>query len=619
MEESPVFGYETNYVNYLGRVERNSTGHVVGAMSIRNIWLEEFQPEDIPSSNDISDIQLDLVDPFTLGYEQEVLEVLKAWRDEREQEDRGYHLYMNLGLSFSTEAGGPIKYDINRQILGYILMFAYTMVSLGNLNMVESKFFLAAAGILSVFFGVVFGIGLTMALGLPYTPTTGILPFICLGIGIDDMFVIVRCLNNIPEGTRKSNSHVTNIGLAMKHAGASITITSVTDVCAFATGAITFFPSLRSLCISAALSIGAIYLFQVSWFVAWMVLDLKRIEQKRNGFLPFIRHKDWQPSEWSREDIITITTSKLSGLFKSSVFRLFIILLTTVLLSIGVWGTSQITLGYPGVNLVPDDSYFKAWFRQNEIDFPSDGFGVNFFTQEVSYGLEDFDKIEMIVNDLDNLTKTHNEWVHYGKDLPKAVQTPFEASTGFWWLDFKKFLENHKAIANWRETFTAGLFQTYLSDFLHHKDGAGYNKNFRFADDLNCGSEAPTIRAMKLGTLKIRYLKGLGEILPAQHAINEILSKANLSTVTFADGYVYPAWEIVEILGQELFRDAIQCYREMQGIDVIIHHKILNTVRSNWILLRKCCSLSQHYKKYFYFRCKIQLDHTVIHVLTLLP
>ena len=38
VKESPVFGYKTNYVNYLGRVERNLTDHVVGAKSIRNIW-----------------------------------------------------------------------------------------------------------------------------------------------------------------------------------------------------------------------------------------------------------------------------------------------------------------------------------------------------------------------------------------------------------------------------------------------------------------------------------------------------------------------------------------------------------------------------------------------------
>ena len=124
------------------------------------------------------------MDPFTFGYEKEVLSVLRDWKDDRKKEDNGYSLHMNLGLSYSTEASGPIKYDTRRQILGYVLMFTYTMLSLGKINMVENQFYLAIAGILSVFFGVTVGIGLTMAMGFPYTPITGILPFICLGIGI---------------------------------------------------------------------------------------------------------------------------------------------------------------------------------------------------------------------------------------------------------------------------------------------------------------------------------------------------------------------------------------------------------------------------------------------------
>ena len=39
VEESPIFGYPTNYTNYLGLVEYNATGHVVGAKSIRSIWI----------------------------------------------------------------------------------------------------------------------------------------------------------------------------------------------------------------------------------------------------------------------------------------------------------------------------------------------------------------------------------------------------------------------------------------------------------------------------------------------------------------------------------------------------------------------------------------------------
>ena len=49
----------------------------------------------------------------------------------------------------------------------------------------------------SILLGLLVSLGLASALSLPYTPMHAILPFLCLGIGIDDMFVIMQCLNNI--------------------------------------------------------------------------------------------------------------------------------------------------------------------------------------------------------------------------------------------------------------------------------------------------------------------------------------------------------------------------------------------------------------------------------------
>ena len=98
---------------------------------------------------------------------------------------------------------------------------------LGRLNWLECRLWLAVAGITrllliplchvimvyhslakifrlscchifySILLGLLVSLGLASALSLPYTPMHAILPFLCLGIGIDDMFVIMQCLNNI--------------------------------------------------------------------------------------------------------------------------------------------------------------------------------------------------------------------------------------------------------------------------------------------------------------------------------------------------------------------------------------------------------------------------------------
>ena len=51
---------------------------------------------------------------------------------------------------------------------------------------------LALLGIVSVCLSIGAGFGICAAIGIPFTTITQVLPFILLGIGVDDMFVLVR-------------------------------------------------------------------------------------------------------------------------------------------------------------------------------------------------------------------------------------------------------------------------------------------------------------------------------------------------------------------------------------------------------------------------------------------
>ena len=60
-------------------------------------------------------------------------------------------------------------------------MFLYTSVMLGRLSRAGTRVWLGLAGIASVGFGMAAALGLSSALGFPYTPIHAILPFLCLG------------------------------------------------------------------------------------------------------------------------------------------------------------------------------------------------------------------------------------------------------------------------------------------------------------------------------------------------------------------------------------------------------------------------------------------------------
>ena len=80
-----------------------------------------------------------------------------------------------------------------------------------------------------VMFAIAVGYGLSMLLGVPFTSLQQILPFILIGIGVDDAFVIVAAFDR----TDKSKPIEDRMHTAMHRVGMSVTMTSLTDVAAF--------------------------------------------------------------------------------------------------------------------------------------------------------------------------------------------------------------------------------------------------------------------------------------------------------------------------------------------------------------------------------------------------
>jgi hypothetical protein len=89
---------------------------------------------------------------------------------------------MLLFSSFGDVSSDSLYFDTILMVLGYGLMFVYTMLMLGKPNLVEQRYYLAMAGIIAVGMGITISLGLTMAFGLFYTTIHGVLPFLALGI-----------------------------------------------------------------------------------------------------------------------------------------------------------------------------------------------------------------------------------------------------------------------------------------------------------------------------------------------------------------------------------------------------------------------------------------------------
>ena len=74
------------------------------------------------------------------------------------------------------------------------------MLMLGKMNCMEQRIYLSISGIAGVMMGIVVSYGVCSALKLSFGPLHHVLPFLLLGIGIDDMFVIVQTMDSLtPE------------------------------------------------------------------------------------------------------------------------------------------------------------------------------------------------------------------------------------------------------------------------------------------------------------------------------------------------------------------------------------------------------------------------------------
>ena len=58
---------------------------------------------------------------------------------------------------------------------------------------------------------------------------------------------------------------------------------------------------LRYFCVSCAMAIAAIYFLMITWFLAWLTIDQRRMEDKRNAFVPCIKYAEWEPNKHSQK------------------------------------------------------------------------------------------------------------------------------------------------------------------------------------------------------------------------------------------------------------------------------------------------------------------------------
>ena len=200
--------------------------------------------------------------------------------------------------SLDLEIDSNAKLDTNLISGTFMLTIIFASILMSfNTNWITSPgFLLPFSGIMSAIFGLTSGFGFLAMIGYKGCSLIFVIPYLVLGIGIDDMFIIYSSFTYAFK--HKSNEQKTDkfvselIKETLRKSGVSITITSLTDFVAFIVGITTGFKSVQIFCVYAAFSIAFCFFYQCCLFSSVLCLHAKRIESKKNTFLFWAKQSD---------------------------------------------------------------------------------------------------------------------------------------------------------------------------------------------------------------------------------------------------------------------------------------------------------------------------------------
>lgn len=150
----------------------------------------------------------------------------------------------------------------------FIIMAVFSITACWMADWVRAKPWLGLLGNISACMGTAAAFGVVMYLGVEFIGINLAAPFLMIGIGIDDTFVMLAAWRRTPVQLPVPE----RMGRMLSEAAVSITITSVTDMISFWIGIISPFQSVRIFCIYSGFAVCFTFLWHVTFFSACVAI-----------------------------------------------------------------------------------------------------------------------------------------------------------------------------------------------------------------------------------------------------------------------------------------------------------------------------------------------------------
>ncbi|XP_046556189.1 patched domain-containing protein 3-like [Haliotis rubra] len=290
--------------------------------------------------------------------------------------------------SLDTELNKNTNGDIVFFSITFTLMITYATVVVGG-DAVSSRAWASWAGVMAAGFGIISSFGLVSFCGVKFVNIVGVTPFLIIGIGVDDMFLLMSSwAETYPL---RDQTVASRMGKTFASAGIGITITSLTDLLAFVIGASSVFLSVRNFCLYTGVAVIFCYLYQCIFFSPCLALHGRRVDSNRHCMtcLKTKSRNEFRndgtstckvfccggspPTKRGQDEryVETLPRKYLPRMLLNMWGKSIVILIYIAYLGVSIWGTLNFKQGLILKNLVSTDSYYHSYSETYDTHFSS--------------------------------------------------------------------------------------------------------------------------------------------------------------------------------------------------------------------------------------------------------
>ncbi|XP_042239196.1 patched domain-containing protein 3-like isoform X2 [Homarus americanus] len=267
-----------------------------------------------------------------------------------------------------------------------MVVFSVTSVMMGD--WVRTKPWLGLIGVVSAALACVTAFGFLIYLGVEFIGINMAAPFLMLGIGMDDTFVMLAAWRR----TRLQDSVSERMSQTFADAAVSITITSLTDMISFFIGAITPFPCVQIFCLYTGTAVLVTYIWHITFFGGCMALAGHMEHGQRHGFTcrkvkpkseavddsccyrnwctgGISKSDPWNPQDNKPHAFMLFFKNYVARLLNIPAIKALVVMVFLIYLMVACWGCTMVKEGLERRRLSRDDSYSVDFYDREDQYF----------------------------------------------------------------------------------------------------------------------------------------------------------------------------------------------------------------------------------------------------------